>query len=233
MIARHDANQLSRLRAASLGRPCPVCRQRLGLGFSAVARQMRHHRWKATVRVQQSSAGSEGRHPPPRSVDAAASRRQADAQERVGQAPDRFVCRVGCQDSVWGDDGTVYLEDPALLNLSIFSAPPPTMPVRFDKRYDQAVLWDGEAHVLLANRREALVFDVNGRGHRPVVFVAEAGATRYRMGGPNDRGVIQVVAAPSGGWFALLAGGTLTQLSIDGDEAILRPTAVRRGGPRW
>jgi hypothetical protein len=141
------------------------------------------------------------------------------------ERPDRFVCRVGCQNSVSGDDGTVFLEDPALLNLSVFERPPANS-VRFDERYDQAVLWD-EAHVLLANRREALLFDLAGQCHRPVVFVADGSAGRRQLARPTDRGVIQVVS-DMGGWVAMLEGGTLTRLSMEGGEAVLGPTTVRR-----
>jgi hypothetical protein len=143
---------------------------------------------------------------------------------------DRFACRSGDKRDVIFGWPKVFLEDPALLNVSPFAPPPPATPVRFDERYDRAVLWD-EAHVLLTNRREALLFDLDGDRHRPLVFVADAGASRRRLDRPTYRGVVQVVADPAGGWLALLDGGTLARLTADGGEVVLRPTPVRRSAP--
>ena len=97
----------------------------------------------------------------------------------------------------------------------------------FDQRFGQATFW-GDAHVLLANREESLLFDLSEPDQPTTPFILDTGNGRRRLGRPNDRGVIQVLADPCGGVLAMLEGGTLTTVTFESGEAILRPTRVLR-----
>jgi hypothetical protein len=120
------------------------------------------------------------------------------------------------------DGKSFYFRDPNRFGDDFMRPPDPP----FDNLCRRGVLWD-ETLVLLPDRREAVLFDLDGHArHAP--YALDTGATRLRLDRPSDRGVVQVVSDLDGGWVAMLEGGTLTRLSLEGGEAVLQPTTVRR-----
>jgi hypothetical protein len=99
--------------------------------------------------------------------------------------------------------------------------------VSYYRRFDHAVLGSDE-RVLLANRLEAMLFDLNSPSQQASPFVFDSGTGQRRPAGAHDREVIQALADPNGGFLALLQGGTLARLTIEDGTCVLRLTTVIR-----
>jgi hypothetical protein len=133
----------------------------------------------------------------------------------------RLVCRLPDRANI--RPRTTLLEDPEIGTSEFYFG----NAVRYRHRFDHVIPWD-ESRILLANRHETLLFDLDATTQQASPFVLDSGTGRRQIGGANDRGVVQLLADPIGGFLALLEGGALARLTVEDGAFLLRPTPVMR-----